>query len=240
MNVIELRQYTLRPGQRDLLIDLFDLEFVESQEALGARVVGQFRDEDNPNRFVWIRGFSTMQARREALTAFYVEGEVWKAHGPAANATMLDSSDVLLLRPAGPHSGFPEPASARPPKGAHTLPSSRVVATIYHLDAPADEEFIRFFSDRVAPLMAETAGPPLAGFQTEHAENTFPRLPVRTGENVFVWFSSFADSDHHREHTERLAQSAEWNESVLPELSARLSAPPRHLRLAPTARSQLR
>jgi hypothetical protein len=27
------RQYTLRPGQRDVLIGLFDREFVESQEA---------------------------------------------------------------------------------------------------------------------------------------------------------------------------------------------------------------
>ncbi|MEV6862449.1 NIPSNAP family protein [Streptosporangium subroseum] len=240
MNVIELRQYTLRPGQRDLLIDLFDREFVESQEEVGARVVGQFRDEDNPDRFVWIRAFSTMQARREALTAFYVEGSAWKTHGPAANATMLDSSNALLLRPADPHSGFPEPASARPPRGAHARPSSRIVATIYPLNAPADKEFIQFFSDRVTPLMAETAGAPLAIFQTEHAENTFPRLPVRLGENLFVWFSSFADSDRHREHTERLAQSAEWNESVLPELSARLSAPPQNLRLAPTARSQLR
>jgi hypothetical protein len=31
--VVELRQYTLRPGQRDVLIDLFDRELVESQEA---------------------------------------------------------------------------------------------------------------------------------------------------------------------------------------------------------------
>lgn len=33
--IVELRQYTLRPGQRDALIDLFDLEFVETQEAVG-------------------------------------------------------------------------------------------------------------------------------------------------------------------------------------------------------------
>ena len=34
--IVELRQYTLHPGQRDTLIDLFDREFVESQEAPGA------------------------------------------------------------------------------------------------------------------------------------------------------------------------------------------------------------
>ncbi|MDX8463676.1 NIPSNAP family protein, partial [Mesorhizobium sp. VK2D] len=30
--IVELRQYTLRPGQRETLIALFDREFIESQE----------------------------------------------------------------------------------------------------------------------------------------------------------------------------------------------------------------
>ena len=58
--VVELRQYTLRPGQRDVLIDLFDRELVESQEADGMAIVGQFRDLDDPDRFIWIRGFASM------------------------------------------------------------------------------------------------------------------------------------------------------------------------------------
>ncbi|GLW12556.1 hypothetical protein Misp01_76840 [Microtetraspora sp. NBRC 13810] len=118
MNVIELRQYTLRPDGRDVLIELFDREFVESQEVLGMSVAGQFRDEDDPDRFVWLRGFADMESRRAALTAFYLDGAVWKEHGPAANATMEDSSDVLLLRPCAPLPG----QAARPPAGATALP----------------------------------------------------------------------------------------------------------------------
>ena len=30
--VVELRQYTLHPGRRDALIDVFDSHFVDSQE----------------------------------------------------------------------------------------------------------------------------------------------------------------------------------------------------------------
>jgi hypothetical protein len=56
--VVELRQYTLKPGQRDVLIDLFDRHFIESQEADGMTIVGQFRDRRRPDRFVWIRGFA--------------------------------------------------------------------------------------------------------------------------------------------------------------------------------------
>src|SRR3546814_8907243 len=56
--VLELRQYTLRPHTRDTLIALFDSTFVESQEAVGMSVLGQFRDLDDPERFVWLRGRS--------------------------------------------------------------------------------------------------------------------------------------------------------------------------------------
>ena len=110
--VVELRQYTLQPGQRDVLIDLFDRELVETQEAAGMAILGQFRDLDEPDRFVWLRGFDGMTSRAQALARFY-GGPAWKTHSAHANATMIDSDNVLLLRPATAHSGFPTPAAAR-------------------------------------------------------------------------------------------------------------------------------
>ena len=99
--MIELRQYTLHPGKRDELIALFEREFIESQEAVGMKVVGTFRDLDRSDRFVWIRGFADMPSRAEGLTAFY-GGPVWQRHRDAANATMIDSDNVLLLPPRRP------------------------------------------------------------------------------------------------------------------------------------------
>ncbi|SCL23300.1 NIPSNAP protein [Micromonospora rhizosphaerae] len=239
MTVVELRQYTLHSGQRDVLIDLFDQEFVESQEAVGMQIIGQFRDVNDPDRFVWLRAFPDMDSRAAALTAFYLEGPVWKAHGPAANATMVDSSNALLLRPVRAGSGFPPPIGPRPPLGATETPDSRVVATLYYRDAAVDDEFVRFFDDHVAPVMAELGAHPLACLETEPAPNTFPRLPVRTGENVFVWFARLGSPAHHRAYLDGLARSERWNEEVLPELLTRLASAPQQLTLAPTARSQL-
>src|SRR5437899_9175320 len=95
--IIELRQYTLHPGQRDVLIDLFDREFVESQEALGMKLIGQFRHLDDPNRFVWLRGFRHMPSRAHALKDFYGR-PVWKPHRPPANAPMIRSDTARLLQ----------------------------------------------------------------------------------------------------------------------------------------------
>src|SRR4030095_10349414 len=87
--VIELRQYTLKPGQRDALIDLFERHFIESQEATGMTLVGQFRDRRRLDRFVWLRGFPSMERRHQALDEFY-GGPIWSAHRSAANDTMVD------------------------------------------------------------------------------------------------------------------------------------------------------
>jgi hypothetical protein len=237
--VVELRQYTLHPGQRDVLINLFDREFVETQEAVGMAILGQFRDLDDPDRFVWLRGFDDMPRRAEALGRFY-GGPVWKAHNARANATMIDSGNVLLLRPVTARSGFPAPAAVRTPVGPTTPPSSLVLATLYYRDRPFDEGFVEFFDRQIRPVLVGTGAAPLACLQTEYAENTFPALPVRTGENVFVWFARFPSRAHLSDHLHRLERSDRWQERVLPTLSAMLAGTPQQLRLAPTARSLLR
>ena len=86
--IVELRQYTFPPPQqREVLIDLFDREFVETQEAHGMRVLGQFRDLDRPDQFVWLRGFADMPARHRAMEGFY-GGPVWAVHRHAAAPPM--------------------------------------------------------------------------------------------------------------------------------------------------------
>jgi hypothetical protein len=235
--VVELRQYTLRPGQRDVLIELFEREFIESQETLGMKILGTFRDLDNPNRFVWLRGFSSMTARAEALEAFY-GGPVWQTHRNAANATMLDSGNVLLLRVARAGAGFSPIDRARAPKGASHTPSGLVVATIYYFDRAVEPEFIEFFEMSVKPELKAAGVPVRAAFVTETTKNNFPALPVRENERVFVWFSVFPDAAGYNQSLEGLKQSAAWR-TIGRTLQQKLKAQPEVLRLEPTPRSEL-
>ncbi|MFJ9733556.1 NIPSNAP family protein [Streptomyces sp. NPDC101171] len=238
--VVELRQYTLHPGQRDVLIELFDREFVESQEEVGATVLGQFRDLDAPDRFVWLRGFEDMPRRAKALKSFY-GGPVWQARRDEANATMIDSDNVLLLRPPSAHGGFPVPVEARPLPGEPSpSPPSLVLATIWYGRDPFDTTFVEFFERRVRPVLAEAGCEPLAYLQSEHAPNTFPTLPVRMNEEVFVWFARFVDEGDIDHCLNRLHLSVRWREELLPALSERWARAPQQLRLAPTQRSVLR
>ena len=236
--IVELRQYTLHPGKRHLLIDLFDREFIEPQEALGMKVIGQFRDVDNRNRFVWLRGFRDMVSRAQALQDFY-GGTVWKAHRETANTTMVDSDNVLLLRPASPTSGFSLENRERPTRGSNEGRRELIAATIYHFDAPVSAEFLEFFEQKLKPLIADAGASVIAYFASEHSENTFPALPVREGENVFVWFSRFNDPVSYELHLAALARSQRWRGEISEELARRLKRTPEILKLSPTARSLL-
>lgn len=234
--VFELRQYTLHPGRRDVLIDLFERHFIESQEAVGMHVPAHFRDLDNPDRFVWFRGFADMQARGNALPAFYLHGAAWQAHREAANATMLDSDNVLLLREAWPGSGFAPIRAPRVATGAEPRSKARVVVTIYALVNPVDEAFVAFFRDTLAPRAQAAGAQLLASFVSEESDNNFPRLPLRR-EHVLVWVASFEDEVAYARYLRAIEADPHWRDDVAPALAQRLIWPADVRRLAPAARS---
>jgi NIPSNAP len=236
--IVELRQYTLVPGQRETLIALFEREFVETQEVTGMRLIGQFRDLRTPDRFVWLRGFSDMDSRALQLEAFY-GGPVWKAHRDAANATMIDSNNVLLLRPTSPTSGFQLQPTRRVPPGSGDERDAVLVAAIYYLNKTKGEEAAAFFERELRPKLAEAGIAVLASFITETRPNSFPRLPVREDANVLVWFARFNNHVNYEEQSARMVNRV--RQSVIEErLSQLLAEPPEVLMLQPTTRSLLR
>ena len=215
-NIVELRQYTLKRGARDTLIALFEREFVESQEAYGMSLLGQFRDLDAPGHFVWMRGFKSMMDRE------------------AANATLADNDDVLLLKP--PVSAARLDLPPRQPAGADLGPAKLIGMTIQALDGPPQPDFVERFEGEIRPAL-EAAGASVAGWMvTEAAENTFPRLPVREGEPVLVWIGRFADTDAYADHLVRAERVGLGDGFGMVSRRGVIQ----RLRLAPTARSRLR
>lgn len=237
--IVELRQYTMFPGKRDALISLFEERFIETQEEVGIRVLGQFHDVNDADRFVWVRGFDDMEQRKKALTDFYY-GPVWKAHREQANATLYDNDDVLLLRPASPGSGFSADSGARPAPGAKSAAGKFIVATIYYFSKEADNAFIGKFDRELMPLFARSGARVLARYVSDKSKNTFERLPVREVDNVFVWFASFDDRNAHDRYIAELARDAHWRDVLFGELRKSLLRPPETLMLQPTARSLIR
>jgi quinol monooxygenase YgiN len=235
--VLELRQYKIVPGKRDAFVTLFERLFVESQEADGIRLIGHFRDLDDPDRFVWMRSFPDMPAREKSLTAFYF-GPVWKAHREEANPMLDDNDNVLLLRPASPDLGF-GPASPRPARGTTQKPRGFVLATIEYLWKKPDEGFTALFRDRMKPAIEAAGLPVLAGYVPIDAPNNFPRLPVREERKVFVWITRADSPRALATALDRLHRSPQWRTEIAPQLRRFEERVPQQLRLEPTPRSAL-
>ena len=230
--VIELRQYTLRGGKRDTLIAMFEESFQQPLNDDGAHVIGTFRDLDDPDRFVWMRGFRDMAARPQALSAFY-DGALWKSKRDAANATMLDSDNVLLLKPVSADAGFhASPSSA----GADEI----IAANIYYIGNVDAQAFAAFFDQSMRPHIEELGAKPIARFVSEEAPNNFPRLPIREHDRVFIWFARWPNAEAERAFAARFAASSGWRDQAPEALFPALMRKPERLRLAPNAKSELR
>jgi quinol monooxygenase YgiN len=230
--VVEFRRYALHPGQRDTLVDLFDREFVETQEDLGMAVLGQFRDLDDPDSFVWMRGFASMETRKDALESFY-EGPVWREHARAANATMISSDNVLLLRPLSPLEHDP---SRRAGLGSTEGARGLLVVTVLPLAQATAAQVPELFRELIEPALRDAGLSVFATYATEHSENTFPGLPVREGEDFFIWMSMFEDEADHARSVSAFESSSVWR-AASETLAAHLAEDEEVLRLHPTARS---
>jgi len=93
--IVEVRSYRIKPGMRDEFIKMFETRAVPAQREFGIKIVGPLLDVENPNKFVFLRSFPSLEDRDRMKDAFY-GGEVWKNELEAFAMPLLDSYDVIL------------------------------------------------------------------------------------------------------------------------------------------------
>jgi hypothetical protein len=199
INVIELRSYLLKPGVREHFIDYFETHFIDTQEAVGMQILGQFRVRDEPDRFVWLRGFHDMRSRLAGLRRFY-GGPVWAKYGPAANDMMLEWHNVRLLRPlsdiAELTNGVTSNSIANDVDAGTICHETGVVSIDYYETLPGQREaFFDYLQSTIAPDYQNESIQLRGYFVAEMAENGFPRLPVIQNANEFVVITACEHED---------------------------------------------
>ena len=177
--IIDVRDYRMVPGKLDKLVERFETLFMDEQERLGARMLGAFRDADDPDRFVWLRGMPDLATRQRVLTAFYADGEMWRQHREEVNAWFIDTDDVLLMHPItewGPPATGPSTVAMYTHVRKEPLPAGEA------------EHLLR----AVPAAVAAAGGRMLVALETDRAENNYPKHPIRAGEYGYIWFATFA------------------------------------------------
>jgi hypothetical protein len=176
--IIDLRDYTTMPGARDLLIARCEEELFPAQRCLGADIMGIFRDADDMNRFVWLRGMASLAERRRILTAFYTNGELWHAQRAEVNSWIADASNVLLVRPI---SGWGEPVGGDTQVGMFSFISR----------TPLTEPATKELQNMLLHAITAAGGHLLVVLETDPSKNNYPRHAIRTGEHGLIWLASF-------------------------------------------------
>jgi heme-degrading monooxygenase HmoA len=93
--IVEVRSYRIKPGRREEFIRFFETRAVPAQRSCGMKILGPLLDVENPNKFVFLRSFPSLDERERMKNAFY-EGELWKNEMEAIAMPMLESYDVIL------------------------------------------------------------------------------------------------------------------------------------------------
>ena len=169
-------------------------------------IPGQFPRSQRPRPVsVDFRGFCSMPSRFQALASFFAARSGRDAV-PTANATMIDSDDV----PAASAGGSAGQAS-RPPRSRR----SRSVTAPPHPIAHTGHTFLA--RRAVRPGVFRLLRPPrpvqcssrtkshAAGILRQStAENTFPALPVRASENVFMRLACLPSTAHLSSHLRQI------------------------------------
>jgi hypothetical protein len=189
-SVIELRRYTIKDGRLDDFSRRFETWFPEAFQQLGALALGQFTEAGTPARFTWLRAFRDMDARAVANSAFYY-GPVWREHRHQLNELMVDSDDVLLLKPLDPKHAIPV-LPAVDPVAEPSVARGVVVAQVFPVQPHAMQTFVPAAAGAFNAY--RQAGARDAGLLvTLDERNNFPQLPVRTDGPFVVWLGVFED-----------------------------------------------
>jgi NIPSNAP len=93
--IVEVRSYRIKPGHRDEFIRFFETRAIPALRSHGMKVLGPLLDLENPNKFVWLRMFPSLDERDRMKTDFY-EGDLWKNELESIAMPMLESYDVIL------------------------------------------------------------------------------------------------------------------------------------------------
>ena len=93
--IVEVRSYRIKPGRRDEFIKLFETRAIPALRSHGMKILGPMLDLENPNKFVWLRSFPSLEERDRMKDAFY-GGDLWKNELEAIAMPLLESYDVIL------------------------------------------------------------------------------------------------------------------------------------------------
>ena len=97
MAFYELRQYRMKPGQRDAWVKLMEEEIVPFQTSKGMVIAAMFCGEEDKDLFVWLRRFESEEERERLYDAVY-QSDTWKNDIGPRVGDLIDREQIKVTR----------------------------------------------------------------------------------------------------------------------------------------------
>ena len=93
----EYRVYTCYPGKRDEFVKLMEEEVVPFQVSKWMVFVASFLDEQNPDKYIWMRRFENEEERVKLYDAVY-QSDTWKNEMVGKVLALIDREKHQITR----------------------------------------------------------------------------------------------------------------------------------------------
>lgn len=97
MTFFELRQYRMRPGQREAWVKCMEEEIIPFQVSKGMVICGSFVGEEDPDLYFWIRRFDSEEDRERLYEAVY-QSDYWKNDVGPRVGELIDREQIKVTR----------------------------------------------------------------------------------------------------------------------------------------------
>ena len=202
VKTIELRNYLIRPGQRDNYITAFETKLVDTLNLMKNYVFGQFRVKDAQDNFVWIRGFESMDSRKEGLKKFF-SSDFWARNQSVPGKYLLNYMNVYLLRPFDIY----DQDNLKPFKGEWFGKPKGVVVVDFYVANDRRPQLIAFVKSKYDSIVRAAGVNNISYWVSEPEPNNYPDLPVFQDKNLLVSISIFKDEKTYKSINENIVRS---------------------------------
>ena len=216
INVIELRNYVLKRGQRERFARYFEEHFTQSQVDLGGYPLNWFKVDGAPDNFLWIRGFADMASRSKFLPAFYY-GATWKQYGPEANTMLANNDNVYLLKPLTLNNGTLE--TGTPIKSSLLKVNEGIAVVVFYIANTKLDKLKTAFVKYYLPAFKAAGIKNYTLWLSELEKNDFPRLPVFQDGNLLVAITFYKnEAEYHKKQNQVDASLTETAKAELQDI----------------------
>lgn len=192
IKLLEVRNYVTREGHRNDFINAFETKLIDTLNEFKNYVLGQFYVQGADDNFVWLRGFSNLESRKDALAKFY-KSEFWSRHSYIPEKHLLNYTNSYLIKPISLKSKDTTSAF----DGSWFGKAKGFAVIDFYVANDRLTPLIDFFQSTYDSLLRKAGVRDISYWISETQPNNYPELSIFQDKNLFLTISFYKNEKEY-------------------------------------------